>query len=319
MNAGRPPSPRIEAADRVQTAFDFSRRGRGAQLEGRGVEVPLSLLGDPQAGGARLTSGPGDNPERRGDRADQTTRNGLKWLTSADHQYLVKEANRTYGKWSSVAGVLLDMERTLSDVRLVLEKISKEEPAWDPGIPGVGPRCKATSLRKDDARLRGCPGEEGPRPTQCGRLVRRPCQSNRHRQGDSSSPTFGSAGSNRARKPALQLGTPVSAGKFWVLPISRNSSSSGSRRHSDQHQNASKGSGPKSWSGERPIPMRSESLWTWSERTDLKTVSQSASRSIGSGKLTRISESKRRIWRRTRARSRRRSRELTAIGARRSP
>ena len=88
MNAGRPPSPRIEAADRVQTAFDFLEEGE-RRSSWKGVawksRFPYSAIRKQVELDLPLRTG--DNPERRGDRADQTTRNGLKWLTSADHQY----------------------------------------------------------------------------------------------------------------------------------------------------------------------------------------------------------------------------------------
>jgi hypothetical protein len=140
MNAGRPPSPRIEAADRVQNAFDrLEEKERHSRWKGVAWESRFSYSKIRKQVELDLLPRSGDNPKRRADRADQTTRNGLKWLTDVEHQYLVKEADGRYGKWSSVAGVLLDMERNLSDVRLVLEKISKEEPPWDPSIPGSWP------------------------------------------------------------------------------------------------------------------------------------------------------------------------------------
>ena len=120
------------------------------------------------------------------------------------------------GKWSSVAGVLLDMERTLSDVRLVLEKISKEEPAWDPGIPGSWPpfvkqrHFAKTMLASAVVRAERALDQlnvEGWSDDPVSQIdivkeirVRR---------------RLGPRGPIVLENLPLQLGTPVSAGKFW--------------------------------------------------------------------------------------------------------
>ena len=88
--------------------------------------IQVSVLGHPDQVLASMPPRAGDSPKRREVRADAATRAGLLWTTSPDHRYLVKEPDGRYGRWSSVAGVLFELERKLSDVRLVLEKVAKE-------------------------------------------------------------------------------------------------------------------------------------------------------------------------------------------------
>ncbi len=138
MAGGRPPSPRTEAADQVLRAFDeleeSERRShwKGVAWESR---FPYSAIRNQVRSALPLRAD--DTPGRRGNRADAATRAGLIWARSPKHRYLVKEPDGRYGRWSSVAGVLFEMERRLSDIRLLLEKVAKEGPD-DPTSPYQG-------------------------------------------------------------------------------------------------------------------------------------------------------------------------------------
>ncbi len=88
---------------------------------------------------AALPGVPGEKSETRRRRADATTTNGLRWLTDLQHRHLVKELDGSYGRWSSVSGVLLETERMLSDIRLALEKIALERGRQPPFGPFNGP------------------------------------------------------------------------------------------------------------------------------------------------------------------------------------
>ena len=129
MSAGRPPSPRTEAANQVLNAYDaLEEEERRSQWKGVAWNSRFSYSKIRRQVEQNMPARIGDEPKRKAARADQTTRNGLKWLADGEHRYLVKEADGRYSRWSSVAGVLLSMESALSDVRLVLEKMSMEGP-----------------------------------------------------------------------------------------------------------------------------------------------------------------------------------------------
>ena len=122
MSAGRPPSPRTEAANQVLNAYDaLEEEERRSQWKGVAWNSRFSYSKIRRQVEQNMPARIGDEPKRKAARADQTTRNGLKWLADGEHRYLVKEADGRYSRWSSVAGVLLSMESALSDVRLVLD------------------------------------------------------------------------------------------------------------------------------------------------------------------------------------------------------
>lgn len=126
MARGRRPAEITESAKLVHSALQILT-DRTLHTHWVGVAPPTrftrkEILAEVEA--SLLATGAGDNEQRRYYRAKETTRAGTAWLL--DHGRLVRESDGRLGLTTDVASALLEAERTLASVRLVLQDMQED-------------------------------------------------------------------------------------------------------------------------------------------------------------------------------------------------